>query len=118
MSESGNPVRWANPQGDALAVSVNLSGNNTVVTPSSGNGIGLQYICLSADGGNGGSVVATVKFGTGGSAKYIVNLLPGAIWARNIGARMRWLAGAADAPLIVSLNAAETVHVSIEYEET
>ena len=117
MSESASPIRWAQPSSDATAVTAGSSGDNTIYTPATGKAVGLQYICLSADGANTADVTATVKFGAGGAAKYKLSLKPGAIWARNIGARMRWLAGAVDEALIVNLSAVQNVHVSAEVED-
>ena len=115
--ESAAPTRWPEPTGDALAITASLSGDTTVATPASGKHLGLQYICLSADGANTADVTVIVKFGAAGGAKYKVSLKAGAIWARNIGARMRWLPGAVDEALFVNLSAAQIVHVSIESED-
>jgi hypothetical protein len=115
--ESANPVRWAEPAGGAFGVTVSTPGDNTVLSPAGGKRLGLQYICLSADGGNSGDVTVIIKFGGSGGSKYKVSLKPGAIWARNIGARMRWLAGAVDEVLIANLSAAQNVHISVESED-
>lgn len=117
MSETALAIRWPDVGSDALAVTASLSGDTTIYTPPTGKKAGLQYVCLSADGANSADVVVIVKFGAGGSAKYKLSLKPGAIWARNIGARMRWLLGAVNEPLVVNLNAAQSVHVSVEVEE-
>jgi hypothetical protein len=101
----------------ATALTVSASGDNTIVTPASGKAVRLYYVSLSAHDGNGAGVTCILKFGTGGSAKYKVSLTPKAIWARNIGAGRRYLQGAVDAPLVVNLSAAQSIHASIEYEE-
>ena len=117
MTESAAPVRWDEPNFQAVGSTVNTIGNNTVITPASGKRIGLQYICLSADGGNGADVVVTIKFTNAGAVKYKLSLKAGAIWARNIGARARWLAGGIDESLVVNLSDSQSVHCSFEYEE-
>ena len=85
------------------------------MTPESGKFLLIQYLCLSADGGNTASVTATVIVGS--STKYKVSLKPGAIWARNIGAGRRVVTGEVDEPLKINLSAAQSVHVSHEREE-
>ena len=101
----------------AKATTQVASGDNTHHTPDSGKAIRLQYVCLSADGGNGADVTAVVKFGAAGASLYKVSLKPGAMWARNIGAGRRSVQGAVDESLIVNLTGAETVHVSTEHLE-
>jgi hypothetical protein len=97
------------------AATVAGSGDNTFHTPASGKQIRLEYVSLSADAANSSAVTATVKLA--GGDRYKVSLLPGAIWARNIGAGKRHVLGATDQPLVVNLSAAQSVHVSIEYDE-
>jgi len=108
-----HPGRKAIP---AKSVSVSSSGDNTAHTPASGKAIRLAYLSLSADAGNTAAVVALVKL-TGVGEPYKVSLVAGAIWARNVGAGLRFLLGNTDAPLVVNLNAAQQVHVSFEYDE-
>lgn len=115
--ESANPIRWPLSHTRALAMTASAAGESQVVQPEGGRAVGLQYICLSADGANTADVTVGVRFGVGGSDIYRVNLKPGAIWARNIGARTNWLAGGVDEPLLVNLSAGQVVHVSVEVEE-
>lgn len=97
----------------ATAVDASSSGDNTIVsitgTPR------LFYICLSADGANLSDVTATVKIGS--SSKYKVSLKAGAIWARNIGAGRNYITGSSGDDIVVNLSAAQTVHVSVEYQD-
>ena len=102
----------------AKAVVASASGNNTIHTPTASNRIRLGYIVLSADGANSADVTATVKFAAGGSSLYVVSLKAGAMWARNVGAGRRYLDGGVNNALIVSLSTAQTVNVSIEYDES
>jgi hypothetical protein len=101
----------------AKAVSASSAGNNTIHTPAGGQQIRLYYLCISADGANSADVTAIVKFAAGGNTLYQVSLKAGAMWARNIGAGRKQLSGGTDNALIVNLSAAQTVYVSMEYEE-
>jgi hypothetical protein len=96
--------------GDATA-----SGDTTIHTPTGGTAVRLHYICLSALGTNSADVTVTVKLGS--TSLYKLNLRPGAMWARNIGAGHRYLQGATNDVFKVTLSASQTVSVSMEYEE-
>lgn len=98
------------------ALSVSVSGNNTIYTPEAGHRIKLSYLALSADGANSADVTVTVRFGSS-PANYIFSLKAGSILARNIGAGNRHLQGGTDEPVVVSLSTNQTVHVSIEFDE-
>lgn len=102
----------------AKAVVASSSGNNTIHTPTASNRIRLGYIVLSADGANSADVTATVKFAAGGASLYTISLKAGAMWARNVGAGRRYLDGGVNNALIVNLSTAQTVNVSIEYDES
>jgi hypothetical protein len=94
---------------DATAI-----GDTNIATTTAGQTLRLYYICLSANGANSADVTATVKLGA--TTLFKVSLKAGAIWARNIGAGRRYIAGALGDDLLVTLSAAQTVHVSAEYE--
>jgi hypothetical protein len=102
--------------GAGPSLSFNTPGDNTAYTPPAGKSILLQYLCLSADGANNAPVLVAVKF-TGSSVFFKMSLVPGAIWARNIGAGKRCLRGLVDEALIVNLDVAQMVHVSHEHED-
>ena len=91
------------------------SGNNTVITPS--NSLHLSYISLNAAAANTAAVICIVKFTTGGSTLYEVQLLPGAIWAHNIGGGTNYVTGTSGQALVVNLDSAQTVYYSIEYAD-
>lgn len=94
---------------------VTVSGNTTVLTPTSGKAVRLYYICLSARTVNSDGVDVAVKF-VGGSDLYKVSLLPGAIWARNIGAGRFYIQGGVDVALQLNLSAGQAILASFEYE--
>jgi hypothetical protein len=97
----------------ASATSISSSGDNTIVAIT--NTPRLYYISLSANGANSSDVTATVKIGS--SQKYIVSLKAGSIWARNIGAGRNYITGSPGDDIVVTLSAAQTVHVSVEYSD-
>jgi hypothetical protein len=97
----------------AVAVDASSSGNNTIVAIT--NTARLYYVSLSANGANSADVTAIVRIGA--SDKFKVSLKAGSIYARNIGAGRRYLTGGAGDDIIVNLSAAQTVHVSVEYED-
>lgn len=97
----------------AVAVDASSSGNNTIVAIT--NTARLYYVSLSANGANSADVTAIVKIGT--SEKFKVSLKAGSIFARNIGAGRRYLTGSSGDDIIVNLSDAQTVHVSVEYED-
>jgi len=97
----------------AVAVDATDSGDNPIVAIT--NSARLYYVALSANGANSADVTAIVKIGT--SEKFKVSLKAGSIFARNIGAGRRYLTGSAGDDIIVNLSAAQTVHVSVEYED-
>lgn len=97
----------------AIAIDASSSGDNTIVAIT--NSARLYYVSLSANGANSADVTAIVKIGT--SEKFKVSLKAGSIFARNIGAGRRYLTGSAGDDIIVNLSAAQTVHVSVEYED-
>lgn len=97
----------------AVAVDASASGDNTIVAVT--NSARLYYVSLSANGANSADVTAIVKIGA--SEKFKVSLKAGSIFARNIGAGRRYLTGSTGDDIIVNLSAAQTVHVSVEYED-
>lgn len=100
----------------AKTVSTSASGDTTIHDPAPGQRVRLHYIAINADGANSADVTVIIKFGA--VEQYKLSLKAGAIWARNIGAGRRYIQGAVDANLSVNLSTAQTVHISIEYEET
>lgn len=98
----------------ATAVDATASGDTTIITTTGGQTARLYYISLSANGANSADVTVEVKIGA--TTKFKVSLKAGSIWARNIGAGRRYLAGSVGDDVIVTLSAAQTVHVSAEYE--
>ncbi len=100
----------------AKALSINQIGVNHVHIPFADNRIRLAYIALSADGANTADVTVTIKFGAD-SPLYKFSLKPGCILARNIGAGRHRIQGQIGEALVATLSAAQTVHVSIEFEE-
>jgi hypothetical protein len=118
--ESGQAVKLqsdGNARGvTAEAFTVSSSGNTILVTPPAGKNVRVYYVAYSADPANSAAVVAFLRFAVAGAAKYKVGLLAGAIYARNIGAGRYHQEGNVDESLVVNLSAAQTVHVSLEYE--
>jgi hypothetical protein len=98
----------------ATSVDATASGATTIVAVGGSQTLRLAYLCLSADGANSADVTATVKIGS--AIIYKLSLKAGAMWARNIGAGRRYLAGAVGDDLTIELSASQTVHVNTEYE--
>jgi len=98
----------------ASSVDATASGATTIVAVGGSQTLRLAYLCLSADGANSADVTATVKIGS--ATIYKLSLKAGAMWARNIGAGRRYLAGAVGDDLTIELSASQTVHVNTEYE--
>lgn len=96
-----------------LAVEVSALGDNTVLTPASGNAIRFYWIGLSTSETNTGEVLVIVKFGADGDAIYRWNLgAPGAFTHREMHD------GPPDTPLIVNLSAAgRPVQANLTYRE-
>lgn len=90
-------------------------GDNTILTPAAGKRLRIYYLCLNTDDNNSAVVVADVKLGD--TSRYRISLPAGAIWARALAASGFCLRGAVDAPFVINLSAAQTVYVSVEYEE-
>lgn len=97
----------------ATAVDANSAGDNVIVAIT--NTPKLYYFSISANGANDADVTAILKIGS--TVKYKVSLKPGSIYARNIAAEKRYVTGNAGEDIIVNLSAAQTVHVSVEYED-
>lgn len=90
-----------------IATTISAAGDNTIITPAAGMSIRLYWIGMSV--ASAVEVVATVKFGAAGSAKYK--------W--DLGAFMHWetIEGAANEALIVNLTLPVSTNVNITYEE-
>lgn len=101
-------------------VTTAASGNTVLVTPDSGHRLRLFYLCLNADGGNAADVTAALRFGASGDLLYTVCLKAGSIFGRNIGAAglRHHVRGQTGEALYVNLSAAETVNVTVEWEES
>lgn len=97
-----------------VSVDATTIGDTNIATTTAGQTLRLYYICLSANGANSADVTVTIKLGA--TTMFKISLKAGAIWARNIGAGRRYIAGALGEDLLVTLSAAQTVHVSAEYE--
>lgn len=97
----------------ATAVDANQAGDNVIVAIT--NTPKLYYFSISANGANDADVTATIKIGS--TIKYKVSLKPGSIYARNISAEKRYVTGPDGSDIIVNLSVAQTVHVSVEYED-
>lgn len=98
----------------ATEVDANTIGDTVIVAVGGAQTLRLAYLCLSANGANSADVTVTVK--TGATVLYKLSLKAGAMFARNIGAGRRYLAGSVGDDLIVELSAAQLVHVNAEYE--
>lgn len=112
--------RSGNPKADTFNVGTTVassSGNTLVLTPTSGYSIRLHYLLLNADGANSADVTAALRFGVAGGLIYTVCLKAGSIFARNIGAGLKHIEGATNEALYVNLSAAQTVNVTVEWEE-
>lgn len=95
----------------------NTTGNNTIHTPTVGMRTRIHYMSMNASPGNSNAVVATVKFTAAGAGIWNYELLPGAIWARNVGAGRRYIEGGVNEALIVNMSSNQRIYWSIEYEE-
>ena len=99
---------------DGLSGTVSSMGDNVILNPGVGQSVRLFYLCLGAPGSNVADVTVAVRFGAA-SAIYTIPLIPGFIWARNIGAGRFYMQGQPDDNLILNLSAAESVCWSTEY---
>jgi len=99
----------------ATGGSFSSSGNNTLITPS--NSLRISYLSLNAAAANSAAVLCLVKFTTGGSTIYEVQLLPGAIWAHHPAAGNHYVTGTAGQALVVNIDSAQTVYWSLEYAD-
>ncbi len=107
------PVEVTSDTYSAIAVDASALGDNTIVAIT--NTARLYYVSLSANGANSADVTAIVSIGT--TDMFKVSLKAGSIFARNIGAGRRYLTGSTGDDIIVNLSDAQTVHVSVEYED-
>ena len=110
------PVSVALSTYTALSGTVSAAGDNTVIAPAAGKTSRMYYLALSAGATNAADVTVTVRFASG-SAMYKVDLVPGAIYARNVGAGKNYLAGSVNDAIIINLSAPFTVNWSIEHDE-
>jgi hypothetical protein len=111
------PVSVALSTYTALSGTVSSAGANTVVTPAAGKTARLYYLALSASATNATDVTVNVTFTSSVTPMYTVNLVPGAIYARNVGAGKNYLSGAVNDSIILNLSSLATVNWSIEHDE-
>ena len=98
-----------------ISGTISSVGDNDIIIPPAGQSVRLFYICLNAPSANAASVTARARFGANPPI-YTLNLVPGAIWARNIGAgRFYQQSQAVDEKLTVSLDGPYSVCWSVEY---
>jgi len=91
------------------------AGDTAILAPPAGQSVRLFYLCLGCLGTNTASLVVTARFGAN-PAIYTIPLVPGAIWARNIGAGKFYQQGqAVDETLILNNSTGESVCWSAEY---
>jgi hypothetical protein len=91
------------------------AGDATILTPPGGQSVRLFYLCLGSPGGNTGAQTVTARFGANAPI-YTIPLVPGAIWARNIGAGRFYQQGqAVNESLTLNLSTGEAVCWSAEY---
>lgn len=109
-------VVW-NDAVNVTSIQASAAGNTAVQAPSSGRAIRLFYLVVNADGANSGDVTAALRFGAAGVLLYPISLKPGSIFARNIGAGRRYIQGVVGESLFINLSDAQTVNVTIEWEE-
>lgn len=99
-------------------LSTSTSGNSVLAQPSSGaKSIRVFYLTYNADGANGADVTASLRFGPSGSLVYTTSLKAGSIFARHIGAGLKFIQGLAGESLYLNLSAAQTVNCTVEWEE-
>lgn len=102
----------------ALNVIATTLGDTVVATPTSGKKIRLWWYNMAAHPNNGAHVVASLKFGSGGTA---FNKTPlsqyGAATAHSFKSGRSYIEGDTDDPLYVTLDANQAVYVNIDYEE-
>jgi hypothetical protein len=93
-----------------VALAISASGDNTVLTPASGQRLRIHWVGMSTSENNGAEVLAIVKFGA--NTHYRWNLgAPGAF--------SHWepIEGAVDQSLVINLSGNQTVEVNVTYEE-
>ena len=93
---------------------VTSSGDTVIYTPPTGKMPQMFYYVLNADGANTAPVTATLRFASGVPI-CTISLVPGAIFARNIGAGKFCLHGVPDDTIIVNLSVGQKVNFSLEY---
>lgn len=98
-------------------VTATSTGDNAIHTPASGKKIRLYFFGYSA-GSNVEGILCSLKFNTSGTVfdrQYLT--AAGQPYARNIQAGKRYIDGAIDKPLVLSLDASQTVYCNVELEE-
>lgn len=100
--------RFGVTQGSAQLI--NTSGDNTVVTPTSGKSIRLKWFSMATSESNGAEVVVTVKLGS--TVLYMWPMGAPAAFAHGSVRE-----GGVNDPLVVNLSIARGVYVNYEFEE-
>lgn len=101
-----------------LHLTVSASGETSIVQPASGKSIRLWWYNIGADPANSANVVASFRFGTGGTDFFKTGLSQyGAASGHSFKAGKSYYQGGVDESLYVNLSAAQTVYVNIDYEE-
>lgn len=101
-----------------LHLTVNTSGETSVVQPSAGNSIRLWWYNIGADPVNSANVVASLRFGSSGTDFFKAGLSQyGGAAGHSFKAGKSYHQGGVDESLYVNLSAAQTVYVNIDYEQ-
>ena len=92
------------------------AGANTIHTPAAGKAIRLYFFGYSA-GSDVTGVLAQLRFANHAPFDSEYMVAAGQPYARNIQAGKRFVDGGVDEPLVLTLDAAQTVYVNYEIEE-
>lgn len=103
----------------AKSVTATASGTTLIASPSVGtNAIRLWWYNLGANPDNGASVVAGLRWTTGGTDFFVTKLSQyGGQIAHSFKSGRSYIQGAAGEGLYVNLSATQTVYCNIDYEE-
>lgn len=91
----------------AIGVTLTSSGNNVVVTPTTGHALKIVWVSIIPSGDNLNANLVKVKFGVGGTPLYQSYVL----------AHWEAFTGGVDVPLVVNCQTSEAVAVTIHYRE-
>lgn len=94
------------------------AGETVIATPAAGKAIRLWWYSLTANADNSATVVAGLRFGTGGTDFFKQSLSKyGQGTAHSFKSGASFHQGAVNQPLIVNLDSAQIVYANIDYEE-